>query len=355
MMKRMLILLAAAALLQMAGGRAGAQYISSEVTPEKRLSSDEAAAADKKVADAKKLIEEKGEAAFDDFQKNPDKWLGKEQALHIINATEGDENEGLFVIYPQPKYVGEGAFYMPLVNGKPYIAITHGVGADKDEAGWFRLMRDTSEEKFHHAASLAKAPGGKTYAIVAATDNLYLQKLFIKEMVKAACLFMRAQGEEAFNRFSRKGTIFEFKDTYVYVMDTEGRILFDPGLPQYVGKTVAEVGYFKRSAGLNFMSALQAYLEGDMPSTSGEAWDAWMRVLRKEGKVWGIYLAPLPGEEKLSVKASYCRLITAMGKEYVVGSGIYLVDYGRLADPAVMERARKRVDELQRKKEAERE
>lgn len=354
MKKALIILAAAAACLQTAGGRVSAQYIPRE-TPEAEKHAVGPAVSDKKAAEAKKLIEEKGEEAFDLFRASPDKWLGNKHALHIVNATKGDENEGLFLVYPQPKNVGKGAFYMPLVNGKPYLAITHGSDEDRGEAGWFRLMRATEEDKFHHAAILAKAPGGKTYAIAAAANNLVLQKLFIEELVKAACLFMQAQGEEAFKRFSRKGGIFDFKDTYVYVLDTEGRILFDPGLPQYTGKTVSEIPYFRRSGNCRFLASLNDYLTGEMPGSSAEGWERWMRILRKEGKVWGVYLAPRPGEHNLSVKAAYARLIKALGKEYVVGSGIYLADYGPLADPEVMKKVRDMLKKGEKGKEAQQE
>ncbi len=93
---------------------------------------------------------------------------------------------------------------------------------------------------------------------------------------------------------------FVWKDTYVFLMDLDGKMLAHPIKPELTQKeTLAQV-----------------------KDTNGKPlFLQFIDVANKKGKGWVDYMWPKPGEEKPAAKSSY--IYRVPGTQYFVGAGIY--------------------------------
>lgn len=313
-----------------AGSLSFAQYISQSIPKEDRIESIEVVEITRKVDKAKGMIEEKGELAIIEFTKNSGKWLGSEQALYIVEATEESENKGRFVVFPSPENVSADSLYMPMVNGKPLIHHVQKKMDTKKKASWFKFVDLPSETEQSHAGAIAISPDGNTYVIAAGIDNFIIQKFFITKLLSLACDLIEEKGEKAFTVFQDKNSIFQFKDTYVYVADKNGTMLLDPGNPEYNGVKLVDFpsktpGYKYPVFGKTMEEALSLAYENKIPHSPAEFTQKWNEVVLENDSTWSAYVVAKPGEKELSRKVSYNKRVTGPdGKKYIVGCGIYL-------------------------------
>ena len=290
--------------------------------------------ASRKIAAARALIEKKGERAFTEFLNNSDEWLGPDNAIYVIKATKGGTNEGSFVIYPPASNVSTDAMAMPLVNGKPFSLVTKSNITDQKKIHTSFFENKPEGTIHYHASTLAKTPDGRTYIVAAGTNNFHMQKLFIMTLVDTACDLIARKGAGAFPELAANNSMFRFQDTYVYVLDTTGKILVDPGNPQLEGKSLASghpiaPGFKYPVFGATMAEAMQLAFAGSFPDSSEEFLASWQEVSAATGTAWAAYVTPRPGETKMSRKIAYEKLVRgANGKDYIVGSGVYLADFG---------------------------
>lgn len=93
---------------------------------------------------------------------------------------------------------------------------------------------------------------------------------------------------------------FVWKDTYVFLMDLDGKMLAHPIKPALTERD-------------NLL---------DVKDTDGKPlFVEFVDVAGKQGSGWVDYMWPKPGEEKPSLKSSY--LLRVEGTPYFVGAGIY--------------------------------
>ena len=260
---------------------------------------------EKMVDEAQQLIEEKGEVAFEEFRVPGSVWNnGKGADLFVL------EEIGTITVHPSPEFAGKEGLKMSEVNGKPYYDDTVS-RKDAAEKGWtsalwqkiksFKLLRD------HHAGT-AVAPNGQTYVVVSTLVISEMQREFVEQLVHDAAALIREKGRKAFPAFYEKDSKFRYKDTYVFVLDSGGRILVEPACPSVEGQ------------GLDSMDpTVRHLLEGPITLMK--------RLEEKEDAGWEIYRWYKPGSEEPCRKASYGMKVTAPdGQNYIVGTGVYLND-----------------------------
>jgi len=308
-----------------------AQFLSQSIPEEDRVSSIEIIELRGKVGKAKKIIETKGEKAFQKFREEGVEWLGAEEAIFVAHAEKGDINEGVFVLYPSVENVGEGAFDMSKVNGKHFVR--KALAKHKKGDPMFFGFIAAPAGKVAHVSTVAITPNGRPYAIAAASRNLDQEKQFLKELVGAACNIVAKDGEAGFDIFQSKDSIFRFKNTYIYVMDGDHNILFDSGNPKYEGKNVVDLPkYFSEYKypiiSTNFKEAMKK-TETELHLNTAEQFDKnWENIILKNGHGWMSYVTAKPGEVEMSRKISYNKTVKGPdGKVYVVGSGVYLANW----------------------------
>ena len=116
-----------------------------------------------------------------------------------------------------------------------------------------------------------------------------------------AAKFIRDNGiDAAIKNIGDKTGPFVWKDTYVFLMNMDGKMLAHPMKPALTEKeTLVEV---KDTAGKPL------FLE-------------FIEVANSKGKGWVDYMWPKPGQDDPAPKSSY--IYRVPGTQYIVGAGIY--------------------------------
>ena len=126
-----------------------------------------------------------------------------------------------------------------------------------------------------------------------------------KEEVIAKCQeaakYIRDNGiDAAIQTISDKAGPFVWKDTYVFLMNMDGKMLAHPIKPELTQKeTLVKV---KDTAGKPL------FME-------------FIELANSKGKGWVDYLWPKPGQDKPAAKTSY--IYRVPNTQYIVGAGIY--------------------------------
>ena len=329
MKKTIFMLIAAMVCFQAAACSGFAQYITGSIPDDERVKSIEVVEVKRKARGAKDLIEKKGADAFGEFREDSGKWLGSEYAIFVIEATEDSEDEGRFVLHPDVETVGKGAFDMSGINGRHFSRkVMKRKKEGKKESIWIGFVAG-QEEKFPHASAVALSPDGRHYVIAAASESLLQQQHFLVSLVNAACDIIKQEGRNAFKLFLDKDSVFWFQnESYIYVLNIDGDMLFDPEHPDFVGKNVKDYprlfpGYQYPVYSSSFAGALELAESGLFPRTSDEYTRMWKDVLIKNGFAWTAYLITEPEKKGLYRKVSYDKVVSGPdGKKYVVGSGV---------------------------------
>lgn len=124
-----------------------------------------------------------------------------------------------------------------------------------------------------------------------------------KEKAIAAAKLIEQNGEKAFDAIKDPDGEFRFGNGagYVWIQDLNAVMIMHPIKPSLDGKNLASL---KDENGVLFFVAFN-------------------EIAEEHGGGWVPYLWPKPGQEKVSPKVSYVKLIKLGDKEYVAGSGMY--------------------------------
>jgi cytochrome c len=121
---------------------------------------------------------------------------------------------------------------------------------------------------------------------------------------KEAAKMIEEKGlDAAVTEINKKDGKFVWKDTYVFLMDLDGKMLAHPMKPDLIGK--------------NLMGSTDKAEKGKEKMLFKE----FVELAKTKGDGWVDYMWPKPGEEKPSKKISYIHRV--QGKNLFVGAGIY--------------------------------
>lgn len=134
---------------------------------------------------------------------------------------------------------------------------------------------------------------GISFAGGATPDECIAKCTEAAEMIKSKGL------DAAISAINNRDGKFVWKDTYVFLMDMDGKMLAHPIKPSLVGKNMLEI---KDSNG--------KFLFQD-----------FIRVAKTSGVGWVDYTWPRPGEDRPTQKSSY--ILKVSGKDLILGAGIY--------------------------------
>ncbi len=102
---------------------------------------------------------------------------------------------------------------------------------------------------------------------------------------------------------AKKDGMFVWKDTYVFIMDFNGKMLAHPMSPGLIEKETMFGVPDKNAAAPKMI------------------FDEFVKVAKEKGEGWVEYMWPKPGEEAPSVKDTY--VFKVPGADMLVGAGIY--------------------------------
>lgn len=128
-------------------------------------------------------------------------------------------------------------------------------------------------------------------------------------LVKEAAKWINEKGfDTAVAEINNKEGKFVTKNTYVFLMDLEGRLLAHPFNPQYIGRSLLE------SKDTNGKLYIQECIS--IAKSKGEGWTEYMHPTPEEMK------KPTPWKEKKSTKKINF-VYRVPGKDLVVGAGFF--------------------------------
>ena len=120
-------------------------------------------------------------------------------------------------------------------------------------------------------------------------------------LVDQAASLLQSKGTEAFTEFRKKDSKWLKDDTYIFVHNMNGIVLFHPINPELEGKSMI-----------------------DWKDVNGKAANQEMiETAKTQGSGWIDYMWPKPGESEPSKKMTYIKKVKVGEKTFIVGSGFY--------------------------------
>ena len=123
----------------------------------------------------------------------------------------------------------------------------------------------------------------------------------IVALVEKAATLIDSKGKSIFPEFRKTGSEWRTGDTYLFVDDLKGNVLFNAGSPKLEGTNSSSR---KDSNGKLY-------------------WAEFAKVVQSKGSGWVDYMFPKPGESQSSQKWSYIKAVNIDGTPGFVGSGFY--------------------------------
>jgi len=256
------------------------------------------------VEEAARLVEQKGEQAFAEFRVRDSKWFNERLYLFIYDI------DGINLFHAeQPEFIGKNLMPLGDMDGKPILLFITDIGRkpEKDASGWvFYLWPDKNQlNPLWKSSYIRKVvwPGHKAILVGSGMFNIKTERYFVQEKVKAAAELLQKFGKNfAFEEFRNRASPFVFLDTYIFVLDTQGRALVDPARPNITGRDLSN---FRDAVGVPTMREV-------------------LDKLQRSDDVWVQYLWPRPGAATPSRKLMYARKVKVGTETLIVGSDFFL-------------------------------
>jgi cytochrome c len=123
----------------------------------------------------------------------------------------------------------------------------------------------------------------------------------IVALVEKASTLIESKGKSIFPEFRKTGSEWRIDDTYLFVDDLKGMVLFNGGFPEREGSN-----------------------SSDLKDANGKLFQVeFVNVVQSKGSGWVNYMFPKPGQSKPSEKWSYVKAVNIDGTPGLVGAGFY--------------------------------
>jgi len=119
--------------------------------------------------------------------------------------------------------------------------------------------------------------------------------------VEKAAALIDSKGKSIFREFRKPGSEWRTVDTYLFVDDLKGNVLFNGGFPEREGTNSSSR---KDSNGKLY-------------------WAEFAKVVQSKGSGWVDYMFSKPGQSQPSQKWSYVKAVKIDGTAGLMGAGFY--------------------------------
>lgn len=253
---------------------------------------------------AAELLSTIGEEAFEDFSKEGSRWYYGQYYLFVYSP------ESICLFHPvQPDLVGKDMKEFRDINGKPVVELITKVGEQSPgkASDWVFYKWPDKDELLPHwkGAYIRKVagPDGKIYFVGSGAYNLKTERSVVEHRVQMAAELLEAKGKKyAFKQFRSSATPYSFLDAYVFVVDLQGRTIFDPAYPTLEGRSV-----------LPFQDAI-----GKFPVKK------LLKELEHNDQARLQYLWRNPGVFEMTRKSIYAEKVKVGDQTLIVGSDYFL-------------------------------
>ena len=236
------------------------------------------------------------------FAKKGSRWYFGQYYLFVYGL------DGTTVCHAaSPSLVGKNLMGMRDINGKPIVREITDIGKEPqaDASGWvFYLWQEQSQlgPSWKSAYVRKVETGGRTYVVGSGLYQMRIEQAWVRQRVDEAARLLRTKGEKvAFRAFQDPASPFVFSDTFVFVLDAQGKTLVDPAFPTMAGRNLAA-----------FRDAV-----GNQPVASA------LEALRTSDAVWMQYLWPSSSGSPAR-KLIYIRKVVVDGRPLYVGTDFFL-------------------------------
>lgn len=248
-------------------------------------------------------VETEGEEALKEFGEAGSRWLNDARYFFVYDAS------GVCVFHPvAPHLVGRDLTDFRDFYGKPVIKRMSELAARAEPAAaeWFFYLWEEGTQFFPMWKSSyvrrAVTPAGRVLLVGSGVYNLRVEREFVRRQVLAAAELLAAEGRDAaFRTFRDLSSRFVFLNTYIFVLDGEGRALVDPAFPTLEGRS----------------------LRGFRDSVGHLVVEEMLAKLRSADEAWVQYKWPQPGGRAPSRKVAYIRKVRLPDGEVIVGSDFF--------------------------------
>lgn len=239
------------------------------------------------------------EAACAEFRE-PGRWFQGESYVFVLAL------DGTALCHPaRPALEGQPLIELKDPQGKPIVQTFLREVSGSKESGWVHYLwpqpdRLTFYWKTSHVRQV-EAPDGRKVIVGSGVYEMPMERFFIVEQVNDAVDLIQQGKDEAFEILRDRSSGFVFYDSYVFVLDSSGRMLVNAGFPQLEGTDVSKV---RDIAGKLLMAEMMA-------------------VTAETGEGWLDYDWPRPGSTLPAPKSSFVRRVEDDGEVLLVGAGVY--------------------------------
>ena len=253
------------------------------------------------VRDAAKLMELKGDLAFEEFREKGSKWLQGDLYLYAWSM------DGHEVLNPVDSAMeGHDLSQKRDILGRPVGQMILDVSRSPQGEGWIHYMYPRPGELFPvwKSAFLERVnlPDGQQRMVGAGLYNMQVDRPMLKDVVDRAASLVEQQGSEAFPMLRDPNGPFRFMDIYLFVQTREGTEVLNGAFPTLEGRNLLGV------RDLDGVEVVRKEIEE--ADRKGESWltISWQR----------------PGSNSPARKLTYVKKAVHAGKAYFIGSGIYV-------------------------------
>ncbi len=256
----------------------------------------------KLVNDAAALVADKGESIFFEFMNYGTRWRHADTYVFVFDL------KGDCYAHEDSMLISTNLYDRKDASGKPFVQWMIRKARGTGQCGWVHyqwLRSGTTAPSWKSSyVKLTRSPSGTFYLVGSGIFEMKMERDFAREAVEDAINLIVKEGRKALATLSDPATEYVFKDNYVYVLDTLGNMLVNPGSSGLVGQNQLKL---KDVKGKLFIQEL-------------------IRVAVDKAYGWVDYYWTKPLSTQAVPKTAFVKSVNAWGETFVVASGVYLDD-----------------------------